>query len=500
MATNTKQVSAKKFYRVLIDYVRWLEQNGDPNIPYAIAKDFAKKHKDLTRTNAGELNRYFGKFLEADHLVEKRFLGYLPSANLDPEFWDSKVVPKNTIRARELNKFRNRPFPYNHKVKTALMKKLIPHGMEGNFKPQEIWDAHAWAFKQLGIEEELENLKDYFRNAKVKFRIPKKNPLTRKGWREKVKFKNVPEKKFQKKSPKKVIQEKRTERKLESARQRQAREEAKKRKNQSPKATGDTQAKSENSATEKSNRGTTGKAKSSTGVTVAKTKPAGKLKTFYVSAKNTFRGTIKYVSLKNILKFGAPLAFDMFIGLIGGMIRTRMQANAQAKLFGDFLDDPKTQEKMDEILQANPGLQNDQDTGWYLHVIVVQQWLGTYDSDGDPVRGLETPMRITLENVVVKRNQNKLKCTLLGFKSPDNAPEGVHWKYERCSYPFLINHVFEQKQAADKFSKAFEQCMQMKLGLKPAGPITPQEEEAARRACARELGGVPLQFEPQNSE
>ncbi len=134
-------MSATKFYRVLIDYVRWLEKNNDPNMPYTTAKEFSKRFKNLTRTQAGALDRYFGKFLEADHLVEKRFSGHLPSANLDPSEWDSKVVPKNTKAYRQLNKYRTNPFPYVHKVKTAMMKKLIPHGMEGNFTPQEIWDA-----------------------------------------------------------------------------------------------------------------------------------------------------------------------------------------------------------------------------------------------------------------------------------------------------------------------------------------------------------------------
>ncbi len=231
---------AVEFYRSLVDFVRWLETNGDPTLPYDEAKGFAKYMQASRRLGADKLNRYFGKFLEVDHLVEKRFLGQLPSANLDPAGWDAKFVPKNPKIASRLNQYRTRPFPYSHSTKTALLKKLIPHGAEGLFTPQEIWDAHAWAFRELRIEKELPALKPYFRNAKVRFRVPERNPLTRGGWKARASRTYRREKApVAKKARPPSTSEKRTQRNLERARQRLAREAAATRKAGDAKAIAD---------------------------------------------------------------------------------------------------------------------------------------------------------------------------------------------------------------------------------------------------------------------
>lgn len=238
--------AAVDFHRDLIELVRWLESQGDPTLPYYAAKDFARLFNVSSRTQAGkDLNRYIGKYLEADHLVEQRFQAELISANADTGTWDSKLVPKNAKAAGQLNRYRRSPFPYNHLEKTNRLAKLIPHGMEGMFTPQEIWDAHAWTFKDLGVanvEEVLKLLKIYFRNANVKFRIPKRNPLEDASWKERLGYKlaRVPrERTATSPSEAKRIRELRIQRNSERARQRQARERAQLREDSDPRALAD---------------------------------------------------------------------------------------------------------------------------------------------------------------------------------------------------------------------------------------------------------------------
>ena len=92
-------------------------------------------------------------------------------STLDRANYPSVIVPKNADIAAQLKGY-DRDV-YAHLTKTQSLNKLIPHGTEDFYKPQQIWDAHVKALQDMGLDKRrLENLEVVFKDLKpkVKFR------------------------------------------------------------------------------------------------------------------------------------------------------------------------------------------------------------------------------------------------------------------------------------------------------------------------------------------
>jgi len=126
-----------------------------------LRKDLAKKVPDV------------GRMFEIDHLLEQRFWRNNPQLTTA---FDEKgmgmafVVPKNAAVAREMFiQAGGQRIRYVHKLKTSMLKDLIPNGAETLVTVQEMWDAHVHVLRSLGTHESILNgrlVKDFKLMAK----------------------------------------------------------------------------------------------------------------------------------------------------------------------------------------------------------------------------------------------------------------------------------------------------------------------------------------------
>ena len=134
----------------------------DAQIAFDRVAGVVTDYEDLKKVMAG-----YGDLFEVDHLVEKRTLVVFEKhATIDPDNWESFVVPINREVASQLPGFSG----YVHVDKTRLMNQLIPHGFEKLFTPQQVWDAHVKVLKDLGLSNELVRLEPMFKGLPVEFR------------------------------------------------------------------------------------------------------------------------------------------------------------------------------------------------------------------------------------------------------------------------------------------------------------------------------------------
>ena len=116
----------------------------------ALIEDFGpavSHYRNLRRKAKG-----YGAFFEVDHLFEKRFFKspQLEDA-MDQSDFLSMIVAKDPRVAAQIPNYRG----YVHSEKTALLRDLIPHGMEDKFTLQQWWDAHIYVGRQVGIPEDV---------------------------------------------------------------------------------------------------------------------------------------------------------------------------------------------------------------------------------------------------------------------------------------------------------------------------------------------------------
>lgn len=501
-----------KFAKELREFVRLLERNGDPTLPFdlqrKIINDFSNK---VDRRLMGSLNRTFGQYLEVDHLIEKRFQAYLPQASLDADQWDSKIVPKNAKFARILNGFRLRkPFPYIHLTKTKLLKRLIPHGLEGLFSAQEIWDAHAWAFKELGIDnldEELLRLKEYFRGAKVKFRIPKRNPALRHKWKQKLNYKlKKPQKTRSPKTP--AGKSARGKTKTSSPSRPTVYSGASQTNAKIPEgrnAKGKQKVKSPSKLTVYAyDRGTASSVPThdERGTHPQNNRRAGNnIQTNVVTVRsggNDFKikFSSKYPKTTALMKISGGLLFGMALGSIGSYFREKEKRNAAGIKLAEIFNQESTQAAIESKLNELSKLKNIDSVGYYLHVKIVEVWLGSYDSDKDLISGMEAPFSYAFDSVVGPEESAKKSCKVIGYKrASPGAAEELKYKTQICTYPIIINHRYEIRKAAENINEKWNECVRTEESYKSAGPISAEEQETIENICSKRFGRpIPLKY------
>jgi hypothetical protein len=103
-------------------------------------------HSDLVEIKTG-----LGHLFESDHLVERRFTR---DTGLDPDEQHAVIVPRNPHVATQM-KQQGYNFYYIHSSKTTALRRLIPHGAENMFTPQQWWEAHVFAYKAAGAPDEI---------------------------------------------------------------------------------------------------------------------------------------------------------------------------------------------------------------------------------------------------------------------------------------------------------------------------------------------------------
>ncbi|ALI35429.1 hypothetical protein NMY3_01224 [Candidatus Nitrosocosmicus oleophilus] len=133
--------------------------------------------KSLAKVNAGH-----GAYYEVDHILEQRFWRNDPRIVIafdEKDLGLAILVPKGPGIAAKMPGL---PISYVHTTKTQMLNYLIPHGQEALYTAQEIFDAHMFVLKHLGLDESILRssrlLGDFKLLAKargepaLKFRIP----------------------------------------------------------------------------------------------------------------------------------------------------------------------------------------------------------------------------------------------------------------------------------------------------------------------------------------
>ena len=134
-------------------------------LEYIVTKVGIKDHATVT-----EANKYFGAYLESDHLFGQEFWRNNPFIDSYDELENGAAwaVPKNAkIRNLMIAKIIAEGgvpnIPYDHLSKSRLIDELIPNGTEILFSPQQLWDVHAFVYQKLGVLNQVEsNLRAQF--------------------------------------------------------------------------------------------------------------------------------------------------------------------------------------------------------------------------------------------------------------------------------------------------------------------------------------------------
>jgi len=97
--------------------------------------------------------RGFGMLFQVDHILEQRFLKYLPEQFTDgTDDFLGFLVPWNQTVANNLALHGVTDFLYVHAEKTEMLRQLIPYGYEGMFTTQEYWYVYQYVYiKKFGF-------------------------------------------------------------------------------------------------------------------------------------------------------------------------------------------------------------------------------------------------------------------------------------------------------------------------------------------------------------
>lgn len=104
------------------------------------------------------LAKGLGRWMQADHVVEQRFILNHPALTgytIDRDNIQCLLVPANGVVANILASA-NVPFFYVHQVKTELLRQIIPHGFEGAYTLSQLFDAHLLVMRhRLGLPADI---------------------------------------------------------------------------------------------------------------------------------------------------------------------------------------------------------------------------------------------------------------------------------------------------------------------------------------------------------